>query len=108
VVEELFVALAEAFAVVVEGGTRDRRIAVARVGFERRWAAGGDVAAGGFKAVVDALVVDLDGRWRWAVGDRLRMRASGSDERGGREKDESEGFLHGVSLKIQRNNSAAH
>ena len=93
----MLVALAEAFAVVMEGRARDRRVAVSRVGFERRRATGGDVVAGGFKAVMDALVVHLDCGWGWAVGDWLRMRASGSNERSGGEKDESEGFLHGVS-----------
>jgi len=96
VVEKLLVALAEAFAVVVDGGRRDGRIAVAGVVGEGRRAAGGDVAAGGFKAVVDALVVNLDGGWRWAVDDRLRMRAAG-EQRGGGEKDDGERFLHGES-----------
>jgi len=79
VVEELLVALAEAFAVVVEGRAWDGRVAVARVGFERWRSAGRDVAACGFNAILDALVVNLDGGWGWAVDDRLRMRAAGSD-----------------------------
>ena len=76
--EELLVALAEAAAVVSPGGAGDRRVPVAWVVREVRRTAVGDVVAGGLKAVVDALVVDLHSRRRWAV-DRLRMRASGHE-----------------------------
>ncbi len=96
-VEELLVALAEAFAVVAECGRRDGRVAVARVRGEGRRVTIFNIVLGGLKAVMDALVVDLNGgRW-WAVGDRLRMRASGK-QRGGGEKDNSERFLHGWLL----------
>ena len=75
-VEELLVALAEAAAVVTPGWAGDRRVTVARVLRKVRRPARSDVVAGGLKAVVDALVVDLHARRRRPIV-RSRMRAAG-------------------------------
>lgn len=77
-VEEVVVALAEAVAVVMEGGWGNGRVAVVGMIGEGRWAASGDVAAGGFKAVVEALVVDGDAGGWWRV-DRSRMSAASKE-----------------------------
>ena len=75
-VQELLIALAEAAAVVGPGRRRDGRVAEAWVLLQVRRAAVGDIAAGGLKAVVDALVVDLHARRRRPIV-RSRMRAAG-------------------------------
>ncbi len=77
-VEELLIALAEAAAVVCPGGAGDRGAAEAGVVGEVGWAAFGYVTTGGFKAVVDALVMDLDGGRRWTV-DGLGMGTAGQE-----------------------------
>jgi hypothetical protein len=91
-VEELLVTLAEAAAVVSPGWAGDGRVAVARVVRKVRRTAVGHVIAGGLKAIVDALVVDLHARRRWAV-DRLWMRAP-SQQGSHRKQGYSEKFFH--------------